>query len=133
MAKYAFVELGFVKGLVDSISKNVHKDLQKKYVPIPEELQSKVKVNWRFESGSFLEPISSEIVDSWDKKLKWIKQERNVLLASTDKYLLPDYPIGVDDLELIKEYRALLRDFPQSVPDDIANVKDVVFPKNPLG
>lgn len=36
---------------------------------------------------------------------------RNLILNETDKYLLPDYPITPENLEIVKEYRQLLRDF----------------------
>ena len=36
---------------------------------------------------------------------------RNQLLAETDKYMLPDFPISADDLFIVKQYRQALRDF----------------------
>ncbi len=36
---------------------------------------------------------------------------RNQLLAETDKYMLPDFPISADDLLIMKQYRQTLRDF----------------------
>ena len=39
------------------------------------------------------------------------KTNRNRLLASTDKYVLPDYPIANSNLELVKTYRQQLRDY----------------------
>ena len=41
----------------------------------------------------------------------YIISQRNQLLNKTDKYLLPDFPITVDNLIIIKEYRQALRDF----------------------
>ena len=40
-----------------------------------------------------------------------LKNTRNLILAETDKYLLPDYPITSEQLEIVKNYRKLLRDF----------------------
>ena len=39
---------------------------------------------------------------------------RNNLLLETDKYLLPDFPITAEQLEIVKEYRQALRDFPNN-------------------
>lgn len=41
-----------------------------------------------------------------------LRAERGVRLASTDKMLLPDYPISADSLAEVKAYRAALRDLP---------------------
>ena len=41
-----------------------------------------------------------------------LRVARDARLASTDKMLLPDYPINADDLALVKVYRAALRDLP---------------------
>ena len=46
-----------------------------------------------------------------EKKNINMKFTRNLLLQETDKYLLPDYPITVEQLEIVKEYRQALRDF----------------------
>ena len=40
-----------------------------------------------------------------------LKNTRNLILAETDKYLLPDYPITSEQLEIVKNYRKSLRDF----------------------
>lgn len=40
-----------------------------------------------------------------------LRNQRNQLLAETDKYVLPDYPITSENLQLIKQYRQALRDF----------------------
>ena len=45
---------------------------------------------------------------------KMIKQQRNEILTNSDKYLLPDYPITQDKLQIIKQYRQELRDMPQN-------------------
>ena len=41
-----------------------------------------------------------------------LRAERDVRLASTDKMLLPDYPISADALAQVKAYRTALRDLP---------------------
>jgi hypothetical protein len=40
-----------------------------------------------------------------------LKNERNQLLIKTDKYMLSDFPITPEQLELVKIYRQALRDF----------------------
>ena len=40
-----------------------------------------------------------------------LKNTRNLILAETDKYLLPDYPITSEQLEIEKNHRKALRDF----------------------
>jgi hypothetical protein len=45
---------------------------------------------------------------------------RNQLLAESDKYVLVDFPITPENLELIKQYRQQLRDFTNNdyiIPD----------------
>jgi len=39
-----------------------------------------------------------------------MKCKRNILLNETDKYLLPDYPITPEKLEIVKAYRQALRE-----------------------
>ena len=41
----------------------------------------------------------------------FLKNKRNLILGETDKYLLPDFPITPEQLELVKQYRQELRDF----------------------
>ncbi len=45
------------------------------------------------------------------KNYTLLKNIRNLILGETDKYLLPDYPITPEQLEIIKQYRQQLRDF----------------------
>ena len=52
----------------------------------------------------FLECIKNNTIDHY-------KKIRNNLLLQTDKYLLPDFPITAEQLEIVKEYRQALRDF----------------------
>ncbi len=40
-----------------------------------------------------------------------LRNQRNQLLIESDKYMLPDYPITPEQLEIVKEYRQALRDF----------------------
>ena len=43
--------------------------------------------------------------------LKSLKQKRNQILGETDKYLMPDFHITPEKLEIVKQYRQSLRDF----------------------
>ncbi len=40
-----------------------------------------------------------------------MKQRRNLILCETDKYMLSDFPITAEQLEIVKQYRQALRDF----------------------
>ena len=53
--------------------------------------------------------------------------QRNQLLAETDKYMLPDFPISADDLLIVKQYRQALRDFTNN--DYIMPDKPAFIPK----
>ena len=43
-----------------------------------------------------------------------LRSQRDQLLIESDKYMLVDYPITLENLVLIKEYRRVLRDFTQN-------------------
>lgn len=40
-----------------------------------------------------------------------LRNQRNLILFETDKYLISDYPITSEQLQIIKDYRQALRDF----------------------
>jgi hypothetical protein len=61
---------------------------------------------------------------STEKYEKFRRDERNRLLAETDKYLLLDFPISDEDREIVKNYRQQLRD----VTED-KNWLNVEFPQ----
>ena len=58
-----------------------------------------------------------------------IRNQRNILLFQTDKYLLPDFPITTEQLEQVKEYRNQLRTFPNS--SNVLNFTLPTFPEKP--
>ena len=58
-----------------------------------------------------------------------LRNERNKLLFDTDKYVLPDFPITPENLEIVKEYRQQLRDFFQR--DEIQNLSIPNLPSKP--
>ena len=58
-------------------------------------------------------------LDTLIAPLRKLREERNVLLEKSDKYMIPDYPHGLEiDIQNWKRYRQLLRDLPaMSSPD----------------
>ena len=67
------------------------------------------------------ENLDGRIDDSNYWRLIALKNSRNSLLQLTDKYLLPDYPITPENLEIIKNYRQYLRDIININNDNILN------------
>ena len=53
--------------------------------------------------------------------LVFIRNTRNSYLSLTDKYILPDYPITPEKLEIIKVYRQHLRDFMNNNTEALLN------------
>lgn len=56
-----------------------------------------------------IELPTKEQIEETRKEL--LKNIRNQLLQKYDKYMLPDYPITPENLEIVKQYRQELRDF----------------------
>jgi len=65
-------------------------------------------------------PLSMDIVDPWIAK----RQERNLILQSTDWTQLPDAPLILTEKTAWRVYRQKLRDLPQ----DYTKVEDIVMP-----
>jgi len=74
--------------------------------------------------------ITSEPDKCWD--LVFLRNTRNSLLQLTDKYLIPDYPITPENLEIIKIYRQELRDFINKNKEGILNGVIPEIPPIPL-
>jgi hypothetical protein len=51
-------------------------------------------------------------------------------LKDSDKYLIPDYPISSDNLELVKQYRQALRNY-MNIPEIINYNSNVIIPNLP--
>ena len=69
-----------------------------------------------------MEAEEEKIIIGEDPEIKRLSLifTRNQLLAETDKYMLPDFPICADDLLIMKQYRQALRDFTNNdyiIPD----------------
>jgi hypothetical protein len=82
-----------------------------------------------------IEPIIEEVKEpyhdnKWD--LVYLRNTRNSLLELTDKYLLPDYPITPENLEIIKLYRQSLRNFINNNKEGILNGVIVELPPIPF-
>jgi hypothetical protein len=56
---------------------------------------------------------------------------RNELLNRTDRYLLSDYPITLEQQMMIKTYRQDLREFINNNKERILNGEKVDFPEQP--
>ncbi len=63
--------------------------------------------------------------------LKRARNIRNELLNKTDKYLLPDYPITLDEQMKIKLYRQELRSFINNNDIKILAGEKIDFPPQP--
>ena len=56
---------------------------------------------------------------------------RNELLNRTDRYLLSDYPITLEQQMIIKTYRQELREFINNNKEKISNDDKIDFPTQP--
>lgn len=90
------------------------------------------RVLWADKNGATVEDLGNgkfklvEITQPSIDDLKAAKRaERDAILASTDKYMLPDYPITDEDHERYKQYRKYLRDISASA--DFPNVDILSF------
>ena len=63
--------------------------------------------------------------------LKRARNVRNELLNRTDKYILSDYPISLEQQMIIKTYRQDLREFINNNEIKILTGEQVDFPKQP--
>jgi hypothetical protein len=63
--------------------------------------------------------------------LKRARNIRNELLNRTDRYILSDYPISLDQQMIIKAYRQDLRNFINENKEKILNGEKIDFPPQP--
>ncbi len=74
----------------------------------------------------------SSFLTSNEHFLKRARNIRNELLNRTDKYLLSDYPISLEQQMKIKEYRQALREFINNNKDKYLNGQaQIDFPPQP--
>lgn len=71
--------------------------------------------------------INNELLNLINK----IRNIRNLLLLSTDKYLLSDYPITNEELLIIKQYRTDLRNYINNNYDNFLTYKFYDLPIKP--
>ena len=79
--------------------------------------EGRVYLKWLSEGNS---PLPMDILDPWIAK----RQERNLILQSTDWTVLPDAPLTDTEKIAWKAYRQKLRDLPQ----DYAKVENIKWP-----
>ena len=65
-------------------------------------------------NGEYVLTSSDEAIE---QKKAEVRAVRNQYLEQTDKFMIADYPITNDERELYKQYRAYLRDYPDSSED----------------
>ena len=63
--------------------------------------------------------------------LKRARNIRNELFNRTDRYILSDYPISLEQQMIIKVYRQDLRQFINDNKEKILNGEKIDFPKQP--
>ncbi len=80
-----------------------------------------------FETPLILEP---ELEPEF--RLTQTRDKRNTYLNNTDKYLLSDYPITPENLEIIKSYRQMLRNFINTNKDLILSGEKIEIPEIPV-
>jgi len=73
----------------------------------------------------------SNFIPNNEHYLKRARNIRNELLNRTDKYILSDYPITIEEENEIRIYRLNLRDFINNFKDEILKGVIVDFPKQP--
>jgi len=69
-------------------------------------------------------------IDEWNI-IMGKRMMRDQLLKESDKYMLLDYPISSNNLELVKQYRQELRNY-MNMPEIINYNSNVIIPPMPL-
>lgn len=64
--------------------------------------------------GQFVLTVSDEAIE---QRKEQVRSVRNQYLEQTDKYMITDYPITSTQKTKYKQYRAYLRDYPDSSED----------------
>ena len=75
--------------------------------------------------------MSNNYIPNNEHFLKRARNIRNELLNRTDRYLLSDYPITLDQQMIIKTYRQDLRNFINDNKEKILNGDKIDFPTQP--
>ena len=75
--------------------------------------------------------MSSNYIPNNEHFLKRARNIRNELLNRTDRYVLSDYPISIEQQMEIKVYRQDLRNFINDNKEKILNGDKIDFPTQP--
>ena len=75
--------------------------------------------------------MSSNYIPNNEHFLKRARNIRNELLNRTDRYVLSDYPISIEQQMEIKVYRQDLRNFINDNKEKILNGEKIDFPPQP--
>ena len=75
--------------------------------------------------------MSNNYIPNNEHFLKRARNIRNELLNRTDRYLLSDYPITLEQQMIIKTYRQDLREFINNNKERILNGEKVDLPQQP--
>jgi len=75
--------------------------------------------------------MSNNYIPNNEHFLKRARNIRNELLNRTDKYILNDYPITLEQQMIIKLYRQDLREFINNNKEKILNGDKLDFPTQP--
>lgn len=70
--------------------------------------------------------VGDELLTDEDRA-KAAREKRDELLTETDYLLMPDYPISIEELELVKSYRQTLR----GIPEQEGFPRSVEWPEKP--
>ena len=73
----------------------------------------------------------SSFIPNNEHFLKRARNIRNELLNRTDRYILSDYPISLEQQMIIKAYRQDLRNFINDNKEKILNGEKIDFPPQP--
>jgi hypothetical protein len=75
--------------------------------------------------------MNNSFIPNNEHFLKRARNIRNELLNRTDRYVLSDYPISLDQQMIIKAYRQDLRNFINDNKEQILNGEKVDLPPQP--
>ena len=75
--------------------------------------------------------MNNTFVPNNEHFLKRARNIRNELLNRTDRYILSDYPISLEQQMIIKAYRQDLRNFINDNKERILNGEKIDFPTQP--
>ena len=75
--------------------------------------------------------MNNSFIPNNEHFLKRARNIRNELLNRTDRYILSDYPISLEQQMIIKAYRQDLRQFINDNKEKILNGEKIDFPPQP--